>query len=538
MKPETRGALAALAVVCAAGPALCAEPPRFVAEPGSGVTQVYDGDWEFFVGGGVAAFDCDGDRKPELFMAGGSRPATLYRNLSAPGGPLRFAAVPDSGLGLDAVTGAYPIDVDADGLTDLAVLRVGANALFRGLGDCRFEPADARWGFDGGSAWSTGFSATWEQPDGLPTLAVGNYVDRDRPGAPWGTCHDNRLFRPDASGRRFAAPIDLRPSHCALSLLFTDWDRSGRRDLRVSNDRQYYRGGEEQLWRVEAGAEPRLYAREEGWMPLTIWGMGIASADLDGDGYPEYLLTSMGDNKLRRLAEPGAAGGPPPRYADQAYKLGVTAHRPSFGGDTNPSTAWHAQFADLDNDGRLDLFIAKGNVEAMAEAARRDHNVVLLRGPDGGYVDVTEASGAVSFERGRGAAVVDLNLDGLLDLAVVNRRVPAELWRNVGAGDADRPRAMGRWLQLRLRQPGGNRDAVGSWIELRAGDRIEHRELTVGGGHAGGQLGWLHFGLGAAERAAVRVRWPDGARGPWLTVAADSFVTIDRGTGAARLWLP
>ena len=53
--------------------------------------------------------------------------------------------------------------------------------------------------------------------------------------------------------------------------------------------------------------------------------------------------------------------------------------------------------------------------------------------------------------------------------------------------------------------------------------------MTVGGGHASGQLGWLHLGLGEADDAEVRVQWPDGETGPWMTVQADEFATIERG---------
>jgi hypothetical protein len=57
------------------------------------------------------------------------------------------------------------------------------------------------------------------------------------------------------------------------------------------------------------------------------------------------------------------------------------------------------------------------------------------------------------------------------------------------------------------------------------------RELTIGGGHAGGQLGWLHFGLGDETHAEVRVQWPDGELGPWEDVAAGARVVIDRPKG-------
>ncbi len=74
---------------------------------------------------------------------------------------------------------------------------------------------------------------------------------------------------------------------------------------------------------------------------------------------------------------------------------------------------------------------------------------------------------------------------------------------------------------------GANRDAIGAWVEVTAGDRVMRREVTVGGGHAGGQLGWIHFGLGDAESASVRVIWPDGERGPAMAATADTFGIID-----------
>jgi hypothetical protein len=309
-------------------------------------------------------------------------------------------------------------------------------------------------------------------------------------------------------------------------MLFSDWSRSGVADLLVSNDRHYYRGGEDQLWRILPGEAPVLYGRSDGWQQLRINGMGIASYDLTGDGYPEYFLTSMGDNKLRALA----AGPQRPEYQDMARQRGVTAHRPFTGGDVRPSTAWHAEFCDVNNDGYVDLFIAKGNVEAMEEAARKDPSNLLLGQRDGRFVESAEAAGILNFARARGAALADFNLDGLLDLVVVNRRENVKLWRNVGRGTAARPRTMGHWLALRLRQGGGNRDGVGAWVEVRMGERVVRREVTVGGGHAGGQLSWLHFGLGAARTAEVRVQWPGASWGPWLEVSADQFVYLERGS--------
>ena len=482
----------------------------------------------------MAVFDCNGDGRPDLFFGGGAGASALYRNESAVGGALRFVSVSDSGTEIGEALGAYPLNVDGDAFTDLIVLRVGENIALRGLGACHFERANQAWGFEGGAAWSTSFSARWERGRAWPTLAIGNYVDRNAPGSPWGTCDDNMLHRPAASGAGFERPSALSPGYCSLSMLFSDWDRSGRADLRVANDRHYYRGGEEQLWRIPENEPPELYTRNDGWKKLVVWGMGIAGHDLTGDGYPEYVVTSMGDSKVQTLASPGRG----PVYEDIAFNRGLTAHRPFAGGDIHPSTGWHAEFQDVNNDGLIDLFIAKGNVEEMPEAAMRDPNNLLIGQPDGTFVEGAQRAGIISYARGRGAALADLNLDGLPDLVVVNRRDSVQLWRNVGLGDTADPVAMGNWFALRLQQSGVNRDAIGSWIEVEAGGRTQRREITVGGGHAGGSLGWFHFGLGAEAFGDVRVAWPDGQKSDWIRAESGRFFVIERGRGQARHWQP
>lgn len=510
------------------------EPAKFVEEAAlAGVSHVYDGEFTFFVGGGVAVLDCDGDRKPDLFMAGGTKPSSLYRNESEVAGSLRFSAVAAADTSLTEVVGAYPINIDGDEHLDLAVLRLGENVLLRGVGDCRFERANELWSIDGGDEWTAAFSAKWEPERQFPTIAFGNYLALDEAGQQFGGCSDNVLFRPEAS--RYDTGTILSPGWCTLSILFSDWDRSGNRDLRITNDRQYYRDGEEQLWAVAAGQDPRLYTPDDGWQRIQIFGMGIASQDITGDGLPELFLTSMGDNKLQSLTNGSATR---PVYEDIALGLGATAHRPFIGSDVLPSTAWHAEFQDVNNDSFMDLYVSKGNVDAMSEFAAEDPNNLLLGMPDGTFSESAVEAGLLNVLRTRGAALADFNLDGLLDVIEVNRRDNVTLWRNVGWGTEAQPKPMGNWAAIRLEQPLPNRDAVGAWIEVRVGDRTVERELTIGGGHASGHLGWIHFGLGLHGQADIRVRWPDGELGPWMELASNSFATLIRGETEPRTWVP
>ena len=507
--------------------------PRCVEETApSGIDSVYAGEWQYMVGGGVAAFDCNGDGFDDMLLAGGEQPAKFYVNTSSRGGALRFRPQA-SGLEMDKVTGAYPLDIDDDGIMDVVVLRVGENVVMRGLGQCRFEPANAAWGFDGGDGWSTALAATWEAGTAWPTIAIGNYIDRAAEMEPWGSCTDNWLHRPapGTSPRKFGPPLALKPSFCPLSMLFTDWNNSGTPSLRVSNDREYYEGGQEQMWRVEPGKSPSLFTEAEGWKYLRIWGMGIAGADLNADGYPEYFMTSMADSKLQTLAGIPPDGRPKPSYKDTAYVMGLTAHRPYTGGELKPSTGWHAQFEDVNNDGLVDLFVAKGNVDRMPDFAQKDPNNLLLQTSDGKFQEAGDAAGVASLALSRGAALSDFNLDGLIDLVVVNRRETARVWRNASTN-------AGHWIEVKLAQPAPNVNAVGASLEVKRGDTVTRREITVGGGHVSGQAGWIHFGLGDAIIAEVRVKWPGGGWSEPYAVKAGGFAIIDRAKTAVSYWTP
>ncbi len=510
----------------------------------AGIDHSYTGGWEFFVGGGGASFDCNGDRLPDVFLAGGRDDAAFYVNHSATGGPLRFV---EKKLDIDPalmknVLGAYALDIDNDGHRDLVLLRLGKNIILKGGPDCTFTVANDLFHFDGGNDWTTSFSATWEAGNGFPTLAFGNYVDRTAPGSPWGTCSDNQLYRPQpgkaapGSMPDYSDRIPLSPGYCSLSMLFTDWNNSGTPSLRVANDRQYYRGGEEQMWQIDPGKQPRLYTRADGWQHLSIYGMGIAQGDLNGDGRPEYAITSMGDTKLQKLDD--QADEDRPIYDDIAYAKGATAQRPYEGNDLKPSTGWHSEFADFNNDGVLDLYIAKGNVSQMPDFAAVDPDNLLLGGWDGKFTEVGHLAGIDLPTKGRGALVEDFNMDGKLDLLVVNREHRASLFRNLGALTPTGPRQMGNFVDVELVQDGGNRGAVGALVSVKWGNNTSNKTVQVGGGHASGHAGFVHIGVGTAERAEVRIKWPDGEWSPSYRVFANNFVQIRRGTDSARYWYP
>ncbi len=477
----------------------------------AGIIHEYDGGWEHFVGGGMATFDCNSDDFPDVFLAGGKNPASLLINTTKqPGAPISFKAVESAEGTYSGVTGAYPLDIDSDGILDLFVMRVGENKLLKGLGNCMFKQANTAWNFDGGNRWTTAFAATWESGANWPTLAVGNYVDREDPDGPFGTCDDNVLHRPEMDG--YGTSTLLEPGYCALSMLISDWQRSGLQDLRISNDRHYYvDDGQEQMYNLSSD---RFLGPDDGWEKVKLWGMGIASQDLNLDGKPDVMLTSMGDQLLQFYDKDG-------QFTNAPFSLGSYAHRPYTGDDGRPSTGWHAEFGDMNNDALPDIFIAKGNVDQMPGLATRDPNNLLIQQADSSFVEVGLEAGLAEMARSRGGVVADFNLDGRLDIGVMNRRAPFEIYEN-------RSQNIGNYLSIRLTQPGPNTKAVGAWIELRLdnGKPALAQELTIGGGHASGESGPVHFGLSTFEQAQIRVIWPDGDISNWLTIDANQLIEI------------
>ena len=203
----------------------------------------------------------------------------------------------------------------------------------------------------------------------------------------------------------------------------------------------------------------------------------------------------------------------------------MTAHRPYTGDDLRPSTAWHAQFDDVNNDGLVDLLVVKGNVAEMPDFAMTDPNNLLLQGAEGKFTEAGFEAGISNNGNSRGGALADFNMDGLLDLVVTNRWKSAKVWRNTSTG-------LGNWIEVQIKQPAPNVDAVGGWLEVSRGDAVMRREMTVGGGQAGGQLGWWHFGLGDAGETTATVIWPDGTRSEWTGIRANGFYVLERDEAA------
>jgi hypothetical protein len=264
---------------------------------------------------------------------------------------------------------------------DIVLLRSGENVVMKGLGNCRFARANEEWGFVGGNAWSTAFAATWEKGANWPTIAIGNYVDRFEEISPWGSCTDNWLHRPDGAEKRFARPLALKPSFCRSPSCSPIGRAAARRISASPMTASIMKAG-----RSRCGAWSRASRRNS--MPRRMAGSTSASGAWASPATTSILISTRNISSpawpttaCRRWRQCRGQGSPKPAYKDIAYPLGLTAHRPFMGEDLRPSTAWHSQFEDVNNDGRVDLFIAKGNVAEMPDFAQKDPNNLLVQGP-------------------------------------------------------------------------------------------------------------------------------------------------------------
>jgi hypothetical protein len=162
----------------------------------------------------------------------------------------------------------------------------------------------------------------------------------------------------------------------------------------------------------------------------------------------------------------------------------------------------------------------------------------LLGAFDGRFIEAGHAAGIALPRRGRGAALVDLNMDGSLDLVVVNREDIVSLFRNTGGRVGNKTRPMGNWLEIELQNGAVNGDAIGATVLVKSGNETRTRKVQIGGGHASGQTGFVHVGTGVAERAEIRVQWPDGEWSQPYRVFTNNFVVVKRGSAHAQYWYP
>ncbi len=476
--------------------------------------------------GGVVLFDYDGDGDADaLFVDGAALPgyegeAPASRLLRNDGG--RFEDVSQrSGIDFGGYgNGAAAADVDGDGDVDLYLTALGSNALYRNLGDGRFEAVPQAGGADS-SAWSTGAAFGDVDRDGDPDLYVANYVEysieEHRPCLTQGIevyCHPGKFpgsgdhffrNRGDGSFEEATAQAGLATStaEAGLGVIFSDLDRDGFPDLFVAND-----SDPNFLFRNRADGTfedmSLLSGTSYGDSGRPEAGMGLDVADVTGDGRFEIVVTHF-------EAETNALYSYQGRwvFSDLRWASGVA--EPSLS-----ELAFGVGFADFDHDGDFDLAIANGHIldnasEIVATSRFAQPNVILENLGEGRFAPELEA-GLDQPGVSRGLATGDLDLDGDVDLVIVNSNDLAEAYENVGA--------RGGWVVFEPVGPAGA-PATGAIVEITAGSRSRVDELHAGSSYLSQHEARLHFGLGEESVVeSVDLYRPAAGRSRYLRLPA------------------
>ncbi len=514
------------------------------------------------MGSGVALFDLENDGDLDLYLVqGGSLPGTkssqragdrLFRNDTRRADQPRFVDVTaESGLeaseyGMGVATG----DFDNDGFTDLYVTALGANQLWRNRGDGTLEELAARLGV-GDGLWGAPATFFDFDRDGWLDLFLGNYLTYDPDSAP--ACADasgradycgavrfpgqpNRLWRNrggEASGFEdvtTAAGLSGVEPQRTLGALAADLDDDGWPDLFVAND-----AGPNRLWRnrgdgtfAEDGALAGVAVNGRGQEEAS---MGVDAADLDRDGDLDLVATHL-VIETHTLYENRGRG----LFTDITAASGL-------GPPSRLHTGFGAVFFDANGNGWLDLFVANGAVQHIAELVRRgdplplhENDQLFLHRASGGGIGFVELPAPSSIgdevfpgpsSVSRGAAVGDLDNDGDLDLVVTNNGGPVRLWIQ--------RRKPAPWIGLDLRTGDSGRPALGARVDLVLRSGVVRARAASDGSYLSARDPRVTLALGDPEDLrAIEVRWPDGTRERWPPVAPGRYHTLRQGEGELR----
>ena len=531
----------------------------------------------YYNGGGVAVGDIDGDGLPDLYFTSNLGPNKLYRNR----GNYTFEDITGKAGVADPdawKTGVTMADVNGDGKVDIYVSGAdylglhGRNVLYINNGDGTFTDRAKEYGLDhvGYNTQALFFDYDGDGDIDMYLLDHSTHAQRAMASQAQGSATSprtgDRLFRND--GGHFTDVTDAAGLHdgidgYGLGVVASDFNNDGCPDIYVTNDFQ----GNDYLYINNCnGTFTESIAKATGH--TSRFSMGVDAADFNNDGRTDIISLDMQPEREDILKTSANAesfniynlrleAGYQPQYARNALQLNRGKGRFSeigyLSGVFATDWSWSALFADLDNDGKKDLFVTNGifrrpndmdyisfvgneAVQATLHDTITNANLGLLQKMpqiplvkyafrnDGNlkFTNMAEAWGLAQPGFSNGAAYVDLNNSGNLDLVVNNINAPASIYRS-HAREINR----NHYLTVQLRGSGANTAGIGARVEITQKGEKQVVEQMPTRGFLSSVDPRLHFGLGSSSRIdTLTVIWPNHRFQTLTNVQGDTILTL------------
>jgi enediyne biosynthesis protein E4 len=534
---------------------IAAAPPLFEEIPPetSGIAWVHENAMSAnrylpeTMGPGVAFCDFDNDGWVDIFMVN-SGVADFY----TPAKPLKnalyknnrdgtFTDVTDKAGVAGGQTfgmGCAIADYDNDGYPDIFVTAYGRCTLYHNNGNGTFTDVTDKAGL-ATPAWTT--SAVWfdYDNDGKLDLFLCSFVEFSLKNNVF--CGDNKL------GKRFyCIPRVFKPTPSFL----------------------YHNNGDGTFTEVSGGSDiQRAKGKALGVVATDINNDGLMDLFVANDTVQNFLFVNRGKGKWEEIAlaaEVGFSANGQPRsgmgvdaadingdgkqdlfvanvdqemfslyrndgnefFSDVAAGNGVAQA-------TRLLSGWGLKFFDYDNDGFVDLFLANGHpddmIENYSQQVRYKEPLLVFHHDGAKLVNVSPQAGP-AFQKmfpARGLAVGDYNNDGRMDVLIGNNGgAPVLLKNNAGEGN--------HWVGVRLQGTTCNRDAIGATITWSVNGKARSRYKANGGSYLSSHDMREVLGLGTATKADwVEIKWPlpSGKTERIADPPIDRYITIVEGKG-------
>ena len=449
-------------------------------------------------GSELAAHDLDGDGDVDLLLLRLDDGPTLYENdgkgyFTHRGEPLDFSFVvqpdwlPQMAQGV-RVASVSAVDLSGDGLPELVTSGFGRVEIWPNQGGLSWgDPVPLHSDPTPGGVYTTTVFGDIDGDGQLDALLPTQRLANDSvPNA----SHPVLLRRADGS---FVHTLDLGvgpEGSDSIASAISDFDRDGDADVMLLMDQ----GDRSGVFRNDGNGPDGLPVLTDVATDIGFdrpWNaMGMDSADLNGDGILDWCVSDNGPPACLYSVGDG--------YVESGQAVGLVPDEPVGALGT---LGWSIDFADIDNDGWVEMIQPAGKAHDETDAFPD----LLFHGLPGGlFEDLSAEWGFHSDEDHYAMATADFNGDGFLDIVTTGPGLPPRLYMARCGDEA--------WIDIDLAGPPGNAEAIGAHVEVELGDRILVRELYAQ--RAQGQTpSRLHFGLGLdAELVGVRVIWPGGER--------------------------